>query len=183
MYGMVNRALEDLVLTHHGPEMWRRITAEAQVHVETFLSMQPYPDWLTYDLVAATSRVLQTPAAELLRTFGRHWIDFAATNGYGDFIGRAGTDLAVFVRGLDAMHARLALSFPELRPPSFRCVETSPGQLTLHYHSERQGLQPFVAGLLEGLGLRFGTPVTVALVQDRETGADHDVFHVRWTVR
>ena len=37
-----------------------------------------------------------------------------------------------------------------------------------------------VSGLVEGLGERFDTAVEVTQVQDREQGADHDVFSVTY---
>jgi hypothetical protein len=42
------------------------------------------------------------------------------------------------------------------------------------------GLTPFVEGLLDGLGSRFGTKLTVTQEQSRESGADHDVFLLEW---
>jgi hypothetical protein len=53
--------------------------------------------------------------------------------------------------------------------------------LKLHYFSHRQGLAPFVVGLMQGLGKMFHTPATVRRVEAKETGADHDVFEVLWT--
>lgn len=187
MYGMVNRAMESLVLEQHGAATWARIKARANVALEAFVSMRSYPDAMTYDLVGAASAELGVPVAELLVAFGEYWIRFAVANGYGELIGGLGTDLPTFIRGLDAMHARLGLSFPELRPPSFRCSDAGPASMRLHYHSERAGLQPFVFGLLRGLGARFGLAVQVALEHQKGDAGpggevmDHDVFSVAWT--
>ncbi len=65
--------------------------------------------------------------------------------------------------GGDAMHARVGLTFEELRPPSFR-VRREDGRLFVHYHSTRQGLGPMVVGLLEGLILRFGGTAEVRVL-------------------
>lgn len=53
--------------------------------------------------------------------------------------------------------------------------------MKLHYYSHREGLAPFVVGLMQGLGKMFKTPVTVRLVEAKTQGADHDVFDVTWT--
>ena len=53
--------------------------------------------------------------------------------------------------------------------------------LTLHYFSDRPGLQDFVVGLVQGLGKRFGTPATCTYVRGKSEGEDHDIFKVEWT--
>ena len=40
--------------------------------------------------------------------------------------------------------------------------------------------QPFVLGLMSGLGKMFSTPVKVVQIQHKSRGADHDVFQVTW---
>jgi hypothetical protein len=42
------------------------------------------------------------------------------------------------------------------------------------------GLEPFVEGLILGIGRMFDTPVTVRTHVHRGAGADHSVFHVSW---
>jgi hypothetical protein len=178
---MVNRAIEDFVTSRFGDEVWQRLLDRAGSPVRNFARVQQYPDQLTYDLVGAAVEILATPVDEVLRAFGRHWIFFAARNGYGAMLGGPGTDLADFLRGLDAMHARIALAMPELNPPSFRCLELGPGHLELHYTSARPGLAVFVLGLLDGLAERFGYTVRTALRTPRGPGEIRDVFDVWWS--
>jgi hypothetical protein len=78
------------------------------------------------------------------------------------------------------MHTRVGMIFPELKPPRFECGEVTDHSMLLHHHTFRPGLGPMVKGLVLGLGKRFETPVRVEQVQDREKGADHDVFRVTW---
>jgi len=88
-----------------------------------------------------------------------------------------GRDLPQFLGNLDAMHSRIALSMPELRPPSFAVTQLAPGLLQVVYRSHRCGLGPMVQGLLEGLGEMFGTSVVVTPVF--EPHAVHETFKVR----
>ena len=74
------------------------------------------------------------------------------------------------------MHARLSLSMPEMRPPSFVCEQLGDDEIRLEYWSERAGLAPMVVGLLEGLGEMYGVPVSVDQTVDSAQGADHDEF-------
>lgn len=181
MYGMVNKAVEEMVVLHHGEETWERIKAKAGVDVEVFMSNEGYPDQITYNLVAAASEVLQTPADQILQSFGEHWILHTAQEGYGGLMQAAGKTLPEFLKNLPNFHSRVAMIFPQLKPPHFECSDITDRSLQLHYFSDRPGLAPFVVGLMRGLGKMFHTPVTVRQTATKTQGADHDVFEVTWT--
>ncbi len=161
MYGLVNRAIEELVIDRAGPESWEAVKRRAKVGLAGFFSMTPYPDQVTYDLVAAASHVLDTPTDQLLAALGRHWILFTAAEGYGDMLRMAGEDLHEFLQNLDALHSSLGMAMPGLRPPSFVVRDEGDGILRVTYHSQREGLGPMVLGLLEGLAERFNTKVQI----------------------
>ena len=52
--------------------------------------------------------------------------------------------------------------------------------INLHYFSKREGLQDFVRGLIQGLGIMYDTPVTINLLQTRDEGSSHEIFNVIW---
>lgn len=176
MYGLVNKAIEDLVTQGHGAETWQRIVERAGVELAGFISMEQYPDQLTYGLVGAASEELGVPAAELLEAFGKFWVLYTGTEGYGEFLDMSGSTFEEFLGNLDNLHMRVGLSFPELEPPSFRCEKLGPGRYHLRYYSKRQGLVPMVIGLVKGLAERFGLEVDVRLAQARSAERDHDLF-------
>ena len=62
MYGMVNKAVEDMVCMHYGEAVWEAIKAKAGVEAEVFFGNEAYPDEITYQLVAAASEVLKLSA-------------------------------------------------------------------------------------------------------------------------
>ncbi len=66
MYGMVNKAVQDLVVTQFGQEKWNEIKRKADIDVEAFVAMSTYPDEVTYKLVGAASEVLGLPADKIL---------------------------------------------------------------------------------------------------------------------
>ena len=181
MYGMVNKAIEDMVVMHHGESVWEQIKSAAGVDVDVFMSNESYADGITYDLVGAASKVLKMPAEQILIGFGEHWVLHTAQDGYGGLMNAAGKTLPEFMRNLPAFHSRVTMIFPKLQPPHFECTDITNESLTLHYHSHRQGLAPFVVGLLQGLGKKFTTPVRVRHVAHKEQGAEHDIFKVSWT--
>jgi hypothetical protein len=181
MYGLVNKAIEDMVRTHHGDEAWERIRARAGLGAEAFVSMQGYPDAVSYDLVGAASELLGQPADALLEAFGVHWTLYTAQQGYGELFRMGGASFKEFMLNLHALHTRVAVSFPHLDPPSFWCTEVGETSLRLHYQSKRHGLAPMVVGLVKGLGLMFHTAVSITPVHTRADGADHDEFMVTFS--
>lgn len=180
MYGMVNRALQELLVKEHGESTWHRIKDEAGVDLEEFSSMASYDDKITYDLAIAASKVLEAPLDQLLDAFGRYWVEFAKASSYAILLEQAGKDLHEILPMLNELHTRLALSFPELQPPSFEVLEDTPEHILLQYDTFRPALAPFVVGLLHGLAEMVGTPIKVDHVQAKGDEHDADVFKIRF---
>jgi len=176
MYGLINQGLHDLAVQIGGEPLWREIKSGAGVDIEAFVGMDTYPDDVTYRLVDATSAAMGISPAEVLHAFGKHWILYTARRGFGAIFDTMGRSLAAFLVNLDTMHARLSLSMPEMRPPSFVCEQLDDDRIRLEYWSERPGLAPMVVGLLDGLGEMYGVTVFVEQTVDRAEGADHDEF-------
>ena len=181
MYGMVNKAIEDMVVMQHGESVWEQIKAKAGVAVDVFMSNESYSDDITYNLVGAASKVLKIPAEQILIGFGEHWVLHTAQAGYGGLMNAAGKSLPEFMRNLPNFHSRVTMIFPKLQPPHFECTDITERSLRLHYHSHRQGLAPFVVGLMQGLGKKFATPVTVRQTAVKGQDVNHDIFEVNWT--
>ena len=69
---------------------------------------------------------------------------------------------------------------PPRRTASSSVSDLGPDSLRLHYRSKRPGLTPVAIGMVKGLGLRFGTPLTIEVERSREDGHDHDALLVRF---
>jgi hypothetical protein len=182
MYGLVNRSIEDLIVSRYGDATWEKIRLASGVEEEIFLSNESYPDSVTYQLVGAASQVLGVPPAQVLELFGEHWVLKTAKESYGAMLDMCGRTLPEFLHNLPNFHSRVMLLFPKLKPPRFSVSEVTPTSLILHYQTHREGLAPFAIGLLKGLGQHFNTPVTVAQVEWRGPGRDRDSFRVEWSV-
>lgn len=180
MYGLVNKAIQEMVCSHFSEETWQEIKQKAEIDVDVFLSMEGYPDDVTHRLVKAASIVLGLSSAEIMQAFGEYWVKYTAQEGYGEMMDMSGDTLPEFLENLDTLHARVGISFPHLQPPSFECSEMEEDSLKLHYHSTREGLSPMVMGLVKGLGTRFDTEVNIIQTQSRDNGADYDEFLVQY---
>jgi hypothetical protein len=75
----------------------------------------------------------------------------------------------------------VVLIYPNLKPPRFQLSHVEENSLRLHYYSHRQGLQPFVRGLLKGLSAMFNVDSHITTLQSKEIGGDHDEFLVEWS--
>ena len=170
MYGLINEAVQGLVTENFGQEAWVKICAKAGLDHTEFVSMQQYPDSETYDLVGAASTVLGMTPELILETFGRYWVQYVGSQAYGELMDAAGTSLGEFLENLDHMHSRVMISYPSLRPPSFRVMSNTEHEIILHYSSERPGLCPLVVGLLYGLADRFETRIEVDSLDGTEEG-------------
>jgi hypothetical protein len=180
VYGLVNKAIQDMVCTRFGEDTWQKIKQTAEIDIDIFISMEGYPDDITHRLVKAASKILNLSSADIMQAFGEYWVQYTAQEGYGEMMDITGDTLPEFLENLDTLHARVGISFPHLQPPSFECTDVEEHSLNLHYHSDREGLSPMVIGLVRGLGTRFETEVNVVQTQSRENGADHDEFLVEY---
>lgn len=177
MLGMINHAIEQMVNERLGAEAWERVCARVGHTDPVFVIMKQYPDELTYALVGAVAEEAGASPAAVLHDFGRFWISYSDRQPWGKVMRSMGSDLRSMLAALDAMHTRIAISFPGVTMPHFR-VEDVPGGMRVHYFSPRAGLAPLVQGALEALGDLYREPVDVTLAEDRAAGAPHDVFLV-----
>lgn len=173
MYGLVNRAIKDLVFDVADAETWAVICHRAGLDGLDFDDTVVYDDTVTYDLVAAASETLGQSPEAILEGFGRHWILFTGREGWGPLLDMSGSDLRSMVAGLDALHARVTASMPQCRMPRFSVVDRPDGSIEIQYRSDRAGLAPMVRGLLAGLAEHFGESWTI---DHRGATDDADLF-------
>lgn len=179
MYGLVNRAIEQLVTSIKGVDGWERVCQRAAWEDQGFVAMQTYDDAVTYRLVGAVSEELGMPANEVLKAFGEYWILYTAEEGYGEMLNLCGNDLLSFLRGMNHMHARIELSMPHIQPPDFAVKELGPKEFELVYQSHRDGLAPMVEGLISGLAKRFHQQIDIQQTGWRDATLPQDRFHIR----
>ena len=156
MYGMIHRAIYALLKSQHTKNEWESRKAELSIDPDGMISTVVYPDAKTQQLVAEAALLLRIPEAEFLQQLGRFWPPFAAQGAYAHILEFTGNDLPSFISGLDQMHQAVVSAMPHADVPSFTLVENRPDALVVDYRSNRQGLEPFVTGLLHSLLDRFG---------------------------
>ena len=180
MYGIVNKAIEQLVTEQFGADKWAVVKEKSGVDIDFFLSNEPYDDAITYQLAGAASEVLDIPLSNILEAFGEYWVLKTGKEKYGALMQAGGSSLKEFLINLPAFHNRIMLIFPKLTPPEFHVSHIEERSLCLHYFSKREGLQAFVRGLLQGLSKLFDTPAEISLLQSRADGNDHEIYQINW---
>lgn len=180
MYGIVNKAIEDLVISNFGEEKWEAIKERSGIEIDFFISNQPYDDDITYKLAGAVSAEMNMTVSEVLQAFGEWWILKTGKEKYGGLMEAGGHSLREFLINLPAFHSRVMLIYPKLTPPEFKTSNIEEQSIHVHYFSKREGLQEFVRGLLSGLGKMYNTAVVIELIQSRDQGDNHEVFKVSW---
>lgn len=173
MIGIVNRALERFVEEALGEDVLRAAKAQAGLAHVPFGVTQPYPDANTYALLGAVCEVGGIEASDALEAFGRFWIRFAESEGYGPLIDSAGSDFTDSLRGLEMLHTRVSLMFPGAVLPEFSVAESDASSATLMYRSSRPHMGPFVLGTLHGLANRHQLNADI----HREVLVDSDGHH------
>lgn len=179
MYGLVNRAVEDLVKQMKGDDGWQRVCSHAQVAADGFVAVRSYPDDVTYRLVGSVSREMSLQPEQVLEAFGEHWILYTAEQGYGEMMRQAGSSVREVLANLNDMHGRIETAFPEMTLPYFFVDDVAEGVFDLVYESTREGLAPMVVGLVRGLARRCGERAEIEHLEKRAPGSPRDRFRVR----
>jgi Haem-NO-binding len=180
MYGIVNKAIEDLIKENYGEEKWDQILKRSGIDVDFFISNEPYDDDITFKLAIAASEETGLSLQEVLIAFGEWWVLRTSKEKYGPMMAAGGASLRDFLKNLPVFHNRVMLIYPKLTPPEFRISDLTETSICVHYYSKRQGLQEFVRGLFQGLGKLYHVPITIELIASRLGGDDHDVFRITW---
>lgn len=182
MYGLINKALRDMILERFGEDEWQAVFEASGVPEDSFLTMRAYDDEVTYRLAGAASQVLEAPLEACLEMFGEYWVLETATKTYPTLMDASGTTMLEFLGNLNALHDRITGTFLNYVPPEFRIESLGGDRHVIHYISQREGLSPFVVGLLQGLAKRFGAELEI--LEQRsvpvETG-EHTAFAVTLT--
>ena len=55
MYGIVNKAIEELVISNFGHDKWTLIKEKSGIDIDYFISTEPYDDAVTYLLAQAVA--------------------------------------------------------------------------------------------------------------------------------
>jgi len=180
MYGIVNQAIQGLVVDSFGQQKWEEILKDSNVDIVSFSNKGIYPDKITYDLANSASRILKVSLDDVLFSFGKYWVLNVANLKYNSLLKTGGNHAFEFMKNLPNFHSRVMLYYPDIEPPEFQVEEVDSKTLILHYYSARIGLSSFVKGIVIGLGDFFGNKIVCELIVLKEDRHTSSSFEVKW---
>jgi hypothetical protein len=180
MFGIVNKAIEHLVITNFGEDKWDTVKKISGVEHDFFISNEPYDDQVTFKLAQAIAQEMNMSLEDVFISFGQWWVVKTTQDKYGDLMQSGGNNLRDFLLNLPLFHNRVMLLYPKLTPPEFRISHLTDSSLHLHYISQRQGLKAFVIGLIQGLGIIFKTQISIEHIESGHEGQAYEIFKLSW---
>lgn len=179
MHGVVNQAIEGLIIERFGNDAWEEIRIAANCQDTTFYNNQNYSDSITYDLAINASKILNIDLNDILFEFGKYWVLTIAKQKYEVLLRSVGNDLREFLIQLPNFHSRVMLYYPNIVPPEFKVNQLNETIIHLNYYSKRPGLYPFVTGILEGLKIFFDSECTITMIEiGNEDDYHKNVFEI-----
>ena len=180
MYGIINKALEELVTETFGEKVWENIKIKSNIDIDYFISNQSYNDQITYDIAIAISNETKTPLNETLTLFGEWWILKTAKEKYCSLLSFGGKDIKEFLEHLPDFHTIVMLLYPNLTPPEFKIINSKENEITIKYSSTRIGLKDFVTGLFQGISKLFKTETKIEIVDFKESEKTEISYKINW---
>lgn len=74
MYGIVNKAIQDLVVDKFGTEKWEIILERSGIEQDFFISSETYDDEITFKLAIAISKEVNMDLNDVMITLGEWWV-------------------------------------------------------------------------------------------------------------
>lgn len=158
MQGVVFNFLEEVVTAAHGEDAWDAIVDRSGTE-GVYTSLGSYPDEELSRLVGAASELLDVPADDVVRWFGRNAMPLFAQRYEALFAAHDGTRSFVLALN-DTIHPEVRKLYPAAQTPEFDFDASSPDRLVLEYRSPRR-LCAFGEGPIYGCADHYGEAVTV----------------------
>ena len=179
MKGIINKGIEEMVLSLHGDELWGRVKKAAGVEEPFFAVSLEYPDQSTLDLVGALAEELSISPKEVMVAYGRWVVPNTLKKHYPTFIQLAGKDTRSFLLNMNSVHEMVTRSVANARPPTFEYEEQEDRGLLMRYRSDRK-LCAVLEGLILGVGDLFDQELKVEVQSCMLDGASSCNMLVRF---
>ena len=180
MYGMIHRAMRNMVHEELGEEAWLALEQKLKIGPMDLLTGKVYDDALTLEIITEAASMLNLAVGQCLIEFGRYWIRYVDQGSLASVMNFTGQNLASFIKNLDRLHRAVGAAMPDARLPAFSTLCNDPGHIVVEYRSERVGLEPFVMGLLQGLMDRFHARGDIEVAS---RGEQFVIFDIRYQDR
>jgi hypothetical protein len=166
MLGVVNKAIEEFVITVHGGAVWQDVLRAIGSPGFQFEPMLMYEDAKTYDLLAALSTKLGKPNQDILDDFGTYLVTPPNGGALRRLLRFCGTRFDDFLLSLDDLNDRVDLALPDLDLPMISVAPQTIDRIHVHVAPEWAGFAYVLQGLLRAMADDYGTLVFLDVRRD-----------------
>jgi hypothetical protein len=169
LQGFIHLLLEAYAGERIGPHSPAEIRRMAGISGSPVLTQQ-YPDEMTLKLVEAIATLEGSPPDDVLYRFGIYFMNAPLLErNYLAFL-EGHRDARDFLKKITGIHRTLQTSLKDAHLPELRTIDHDTNLMEIIYASPRR-LCRFLLGILEGVRLRFETPMEVRELECQHRGA------------
>lgn len=155
MYGLLLDSLKSYVVTEFSEVCWRKIVVQADSETFDFEPRRDYDEQLFPRLLRETMKVTRSTEEQIKYGMGKSFKKMGVYKDYQVILSVLGRNMREFLNGLDNFHEFLRAVYPQMRIPSFFCLNESRSGITLQYVTKRPGFVPFFIGWMEYISMTF----------------------------
>jgi Haem-NO-binding len=180
MYGIINKALQEMTINSHGACTWEAVKNKAQIEIDTFFNGEMYDDAITHRLVDALCAIVSIEAAQVYYNIGQWYVVETIGKKYAGMVLAGGKTLKEFFENLPALYASVKrLYFPNT-PSSISISDVEENCVLVCYHGPRPNLEEIVRGGLSGFCILFKAQPKVTIIENKSEGNTHIIYKVCW---
>lgn len=180
MYGIINKALQEMVINSHGMDVWEAVKDKAQIEIDAFINGEMYDDAVTYKLVDALCSIVSIAAVQVYYNIGEWYVVQTIGEKYAGMVQTAGKTLKDFFMNLPTLYASVKrLYFPNT-PSAITVSDVQENRALVCYHGPRPNLGEIVRGGLSGFCILFKAHPTVTIIENNSEDNTHMIYEVCW---
>jgi hypothetical protein len=170
MHGTIFKELQRYVSISFGLPAWYGLLKGAALDQQLYLPTQHYPDTHLTALISGTAGLRGQPVADTLEDFGVFLVP-NLLQVYGSMIQPHWRTLDLLEHTEQTMHWVVRQASYTATPPRLLCIRTGPGEVVVHYFSERN-LSSLGVGIIRGLARHYGENVRIIKTHDHDRSAE-----------
>lgn len=166
MLGVVNKAVEEFVITVHGGAVWQEVLRDIGTPGFRFEPMLMYEDEKSYALIRALSKRLSKPQQDILDDIGTYLVTPPNGGALRRLLRFSGSSFDDFLFSLDDLNDRVDLALPDLQLPQIMVIPQTIDRVHVRVSQTWSGFAYVLQGLLSAMADDYGTLVFLDVRRD-----------------
>ena len=166
MLGVVNKAIEEFVITVHGGAVWQEVLRDIGTPGFRFEPMLMYEDEKSYALIRALSKRLSKPQQDIFDDIGTYLVTPPNGGALRRLLRFSGSSFDDFLFSLDDLNDRVDLALPDLQLPQIMVIPQTIDRVHVRVSQTWSGFAYVLQGLLRAMADDYGTLVFLDVRRD-----------------